>query len=183
VGAIEADRDVALGGGGIAEEEAELVAVGEEGDALAGGLEDAEGDAAGAESIGAAAAVGGVEVDADGDRPGADVRAVGGDHAPAAVFFAFGGADLGLRCEGGVAEESGEGFEDVGGDAAVAALVAEGAELAAVDLPGVGEGPGVFAGAAEELSLGELVFELELDEGLRERRAEEGAVVEAERHG
>ena len=172
-------------GGRVAEEEAQLEAVGQEAGPLALREQDAVGDTARAEAIGAAAAGGGVEVGAEVERERAQARparfGVRCVQEPAAVLLPFARLDRLLALEGEVAERLAERRDDVVDDVARSAGRAEVPEGAAIGFPLLFEPLPLGANhPREEARLRETALQLELHERLGEGVAEEGAVAELE---
>lgn len=170
-----------LGPGGVAQEQAEHDAVGDETHALAGGQQDALGDADGAEAVGVASLGGGVEVGVEVEGPAAEPGArVGGHDCATGLITLTGQHGVGGR-ERGVAQARDERVEDAVGNRHRAGVRADIAQLAAEDLAFIAEFlAGQVVGVRQELVFLQSLCKLEADIRLGQGRALEGAITESE---
>ena len=181
---VDWDNNLRVGPGRVGYQEAQLDAVGEQAEALAGGQQDALCNPQMTETIGPAALRWRVEVFIEQGGPDTQLAlAIGGREEVAAGLEVFAGLNRVGRIDLTVPHELDDRLDDLVADAQGAAAGGQLAEVAAVDLPPLAELLALLASRlGEELAIGELFLQLKSYERLGKRWPLELAVGEIKRH-
>ena len=168
---------MAVGARGIAQQQAQLLAIGQQPKAFATGQQHPLRTAHRTEAIGAPAAMRRIEVGIRGERPGTQSSTAWRLHQPAAILDALARRDVGLPRRGIESQAFGQRRDDMVADTL---WTAAGTELSPHRAPIPFEIPVLAVG--QQSQPGQLCGQFKANERFRQRRSGECAVTQIEGH-